>query len=149
MKQQKGFTLVELLVVISIIGLLSTLAVVALNQARVRARDSKRLSDIKQIQTALELYYADQGVYPVEATAITLGEDATDILTDDGFEDNDSATGTSVYMGNVPANFAAPVTDGYDYVSADGTTYTISFELESNNNNLAAGPHTADPAGIR
>jgi prepilin-type N-terminal cleavage/methylation domain-containing protein len=147
MKQRKGFTLVELLVVISIIGLLSTLAVVALNQARVRARDSKRLSDIKQIQTALELHYADQGVYPVEATAITLGEDATDVLTENGFEDDTAATGTTVYM-KVPLNFAAPVTDGYDYVSADGTTYTISFELEASNNNLAVGAHTADPSGI-
>lgn len=147
MKQRKGFTLVELLVVISIIGLLSTLAVVALNQARVRARDSKRLSDVKQIQTALELHYADQGVYPVEATAITLGEDATDVLTENGFENDTAATGTNVYM-KVPINFAAPVTDGYDYVSADGTTYTISFELESSNNNLAAGAHTADPSGI-
>src|SRR3990167_7007823 len=64
---KKGFTLIELLVVVAIIGLLSTLAVVALSSARLKARDSKRLSDLKQIQTALELYYTDKSEYPTEA----------------------------------------------------------------------------------
>ncbi|OGF31319.1 hypothetical protein A3H09_03530, partial [Candidatus Falkowbacteria bacterium RIFCSPLOWO2_12_FULL_45_13] len=64
MRKQKGFTLIELLVVIAIIGLLSTLAVVALNNARMKSRDAKRVSDIKQIQTALELYYNDANSYP-------------------------------------------------------------------------------------
>jgi general secretion pathway protein G len=60
----KGFTLIELLVVIAIIGLLSTMTVYAINVARMKARDTKRLADIKQIQTALELYYDDNGAYP-------------------------------------------------------------------------------------
>jgi len=51
---QKGFTLIELLVVIAIIGLLSTLAVVSLNNARTKSRDARRVADIEQIQTALE-----------------------------------------------------------------------------------------------
>ncbi|MFH0972699.1 MAG: prepilin-type N-terminal cleavage/methylation domain-containing protein, partial [Patescibacteria group bacterium] len=59
-----GFTLIELLVVIAIIGLLSTLAIVALNNARQKSRDARRVSDIKQIQTALELYYNDANGYP-------------------------------------------------------------------------------------
>ncbi|NCN25919.1 prepilin-type N-terminal cleavage/methylation domain-containing protein, partial [Candidatus Falkowbacteria bacterium] len=50
---RKGFTLIELLVVIVIIGVLATLATVAVNGARTRARDSKRVSDLKQISTAL------------------------------------------------------------------------------------------------
>lgn len=62
---KKGFTLVELLVVISIIGLLSTLAVIALDNARVKARNARRKSDVTQIVKALELYAdAYSGVYP-------------------------------------------------------------------------------------
>jgi len=53
---KKGFTLIELLVVIAIIGLLSTLAVVSLSGARTKARDAKRTSDLRTIQSALELY---------------------------------------------------------------------------------------------
>lgn len=148
----KGFTLVELLVVIAIIGLLSTLAVVALGSARSKARDARRISDIKQIQTALELYQADQGTYPVEnPTAITLGTAATtDVLTENGFENASSPTGSVVYMGQVPSNFASPASIAdYTYVTdAGGTTYTITFELEGTVSGLS-GAVTATPAGLQ
>ncbi|MDO8511680.1 MAG: type II secretion system protein [bacterium] len=63
-KNKKGFTLIELMVVIGIIGILSSLILVSLNLARSRARDGQRRNDIKQIMTALELYYASNGEYP-------------------------------------------------------------------------------------
>lgn len=59
-----GFTLVELLVVISIIGLLSTFAVVSLNSARIKSRDALRKGDMAQVRTALNVYYDAHGVYP-------------------------------------------------------------------------------------
>lgn len=62
--KSKGFTLIELLVVIAIIGLLSSVVLASLNTARARARDAQRISNVKQIQTALELYYSDTGSYP-------------------------------------------------------------------------------------
>ncbi len=125
-RNEKGFTLVELLVVISIIGLLSTLAVVALGSARERARDAKRIADVKQIQTALELFYNDNNAYPEEPTAITLGEGTDPVtLTSDGF----IAGGSEVYMQTVPAP-PYPDDEDYSYISSDGTTYTITFKLE-------------------
>lgn len=63
-KAKKGFTIIELLVVIAIIGLLAVIAYLILNQSRVKARDAKRLSDIRQIQSGLELFYADHESYP-------------------------------------------------------------------------------------
>jgi prepilin-type N-terminal cleavage/methylation domain-containing protein len=62
--KKKGFTLIELLVVISIIGLLSSVVLVSLNDAKAKARDAKRLSGLKEIQSALELYYAQNNFYP-------------------------------------------------------------------------------------
>jgi len=149
MKHRKGFTLVELLVVIAIIGLLSTLAVVALGSARSKARDARRVSDIKQIQTGLELYFSDQGLYPVAASAVVLGDANHDVLSEDGFEA--SATlpaNTEVYMGQVPATIKQPVTIAdYQYTSADGTTYTITFQLEGSVGDLD-DTVTATPSGL-
>ncbi len=66
---KKGFTLIELLVVIAIIGLLSTLAVIALSKARQKARDTKRESDAKVLQTAVEMYATDNGAPPAVTTS--------------------------------------------------------------------------------
>lgn len=139
---KKGFTLIELLVVIAIIGVLSTLAVVALGSARQKANDAKRLSDVKQIQTALELYYTDQNSYPTTSAAITLGSGSAVCLDDGGFD----ATCTSPYMGLVPAD---PDADrNYLYNSATGDSYTISVNLELGTGGFNAGFVTATESGM-
>ena len=150
----KGFTLIELLVVVAIIGLLSTLAVVALNSARQKSRDAKRVADIKQVQTALELYFADQNNYPTATNAVELGDSNHKALCSSGAWTASCAGGTT-YMGLVPA--PALPSDGscnttnnaYAYSSIAGTTYTITFCLGGAVGELAAGPHTASPNGIQ
>ena len=131
--RQLGFTLAELLVVIAIIGLLSTMAVVSVSSARAKARDARRVSDIKQIQTSLELYFSDMGTYPITTGEVPIGvTDETDTLTDAGFESASSPSGTVVYMGEVPGNFENPANImDYMYESLDGGAYTIRFEVES------------------
>lgn len=150
----KGFTLIELLVVIAIIGLLSTLAVVALNSARQKSRDAKRVADIKQMQTALELYFADQNNYPTAATAVELGDAGHKALCSSGAWTASCAGGTT-YMGLVPAKAMPadgacdPSGNSYMYTSAAGTTYSLSFCLGGAVGDLAAGAHTATPNGIQ
>lgn len=68
----RGFTLIELLVVIAIIGILSSVVLASLNSARQKGRDARRISDIKQIQLALELYYDAYGMYPTAISTSTL-----------------------------------------------------------------------------
>ena len=148
MKKAKGFTLIELLVVIAIVGLLSTLAVVALNNARQKSRDAKRVSDIKQLSTALELFFADNNGYPiVAAPAITLGVTATKCFDEDGFGLT-CDTGGTTYMGLVPTAPTPPATNAYTYIS-DGSTYSMTFSLEGATGGLPLGPHTASPSGIQ
>lgn len=65
----RGFTLVELLVVISIISLLSSVVFASVNSARARARDAKRIADLRQMATALELYFDANGAYPPDVVS--------------------------------------------------------------------------------
>ena len=153
MKKQKGFTLIELLVVIAIIGLLSTLAVVALNNARQKSRDAKRVADVKQMQTALEIYYNDCGGYVTMAPGDASGMTAVGACNGVTFGD---------FMALVPEN-PAPNDDGsctadteYQYASCTGGTcdgsgnasYIITYCLGADTGNLDAGPHNATPAGM-
>jgi prepilin-type N-terminal cleavage/methylation domain-containing protein len=63
-KITSAFTLIELLVVIAILGILSTLAIGNFRSSQLRSRDAQRKSDLRQISTALEVFYNDHGQYP-------------------------------------------------------------------------------------
>ncbi len=143
-KNAKGFTLIELLVVIAIIGLLSTLAVIALNSARQKQRDAKRVSDIKQMQTALELYYADTSSYP-PAPAGNLGENQNALALCAGGWKTSCAANETTYMGQVPKD---PGSTHYIY-TLNGSDYALVFTLEGSIGNLAKGQRLATPSGLR
>src|SRR3954471_2040250 len=64
---KKGFTLIELLVVIAIIGILASIVLASLDSSRKKGRDARRLSDIKQLQLALEIYYDQNNQFPTGA----------------------------------------------------------------------------------
>jgi len=119
MKSQRGFTLIELLVVIAIIGILSSVVLASLNTARTKARDARRVSDIKQLQIALELYYDSNGTYP---SGVGNGDmDALNVL--------------------VPTYIASLYTYYYWSTGNVGTCgpfgYTLWYRLEMNSNGNA------------
>jgi general secretion pathway protein G len=66
-REARGFTLVELIVVIAIIGFLASAVFAALSGARLDARDKKRVSDLEQVQKALNLYANDHNYFPRES----------------------------------------------------------------------------------
>lgn len=124
---KKGFTLIELLVVIAIIALLSTLSVVALNSARVKSRDARRLSDIKQLRTALEMYFDANLTYPQKSSS-TLGDINHVCLDAGGFKTLANCTST-VFMQKVPSD---PQSNRiYQYYSNSATSYRIAYYNES------------------
>ena len=139
---KKAFTLVELLIVIAIIGLIAAVSIIALGNARSKSRDTKRVTDIKQIQTALGLFFGDTGRYH------TVDEWNTGSLF------STSSTGTTTYMNRIPV--APGITDGdcdrdranYSYYSYNGSTYSLSFCLGSVTGSFSSGIKLATPLGI-
>jgi len=148
--QKKGFTLIELLVVIAIIGLLATLSILALNQARARARDAKRIADVRQMQTALELYYNEVGDYPATG-GVVVGE-AIDVVESGNIYLAAVPAPPTPYDGAACADLAA---DAYTYaktglgVSGDAS-YTINYCLGATINDVEGNIlQVASPAGIK
>lgn len=151
-----GFTLVELLVAVGIIGVLASISMVSVGSIRAKARDSKRISDIKQVQNALEAYYSSGGYYPAKEGVLGSSELAVLCDATDGFGSTAGCNGKTVYMATVNPN---PGPDGIDYAytaTADGcnnTTsfcqnYAIKFKLETATGSFAAGEYNATPDGI-
>jgi len=96
-----GFTIIELLVVISVIALLSSVIFASLNNARSKARDARRMSDIKQIQLALELYFDVNGVYPSTSNAWKSGT----TVCNSTYGSGNSYSGPTGYIPNLAPNY--------------------------------------------
>lgn len=125
LKKNKGFTLIELLVVIAIIGILATIVLVSLSSAREKARDVRRVGDMRQVALALEMYYDDNGSYPATGWAAVMAP----------------ALEAGGYMTSVPTD---PGTNTYEYcAAADGQDYILNATLE-NASNSALDDDVAD-----
>lgn len=118
-----GFTLVELLIAISILAIWAVIGLISFRQVLQNSRDSKRLSDIRQIQSALEEYRADQHVYPQKGTICDNGTFKVGCpLTD--------STGNKKYINPVPSDPTGP-----DYLyELSGSSYCLYAHMENTQN---------------
>jgi prepilin-type N-terminal cleavage/methylation domain-containing protein len=137
-KNKAGFTLIELLVVIAIIGLLASVVLLALNGARAKSRDAKRLADVRQMASALEIFFNDFNSYPTNSS--------TSLLVPN-------------YIGLTPTaptpadGTCTPTTNAYTYTSPNysgsAPTFSLTFCLGATTGGYSAGVRTLTQSGIQ
>ncbi len=81
--RNRGFTILELIVVVAIIGILTAVILLSINKSQAKGRDAKRDRDMHEIRSALNLYITEEGVYPNDGTGDEIIIDGTDYLTAD------------------------------------------------------------------
>jgi prepilin-type N-terminal cleavage/methylation domain-containing protein len=144
----KGFTLVELLTVVAIIALLSSVTFSSFTTARKKARISQRISHLKQVQNALEYYFAVNRVYPS-----TSGLMRSQCLIGGSVTLNNVIPGlTPVYLQVMPSDpqmdtinsTSCYISNGTDYAFLD---YNVSeLDISNSQPNYNAYPELVDPA---
>lgn len=144
-RAESGFTLVELIVVMVIIGILASLIMVNVVGVRQRARDGQRLADLKQLQNALQLYYNDNNRYPVTGLGVWYSSEPGDnqaVATVPPDTDNNPNTRdwipglTPTYIKALPRDPRGGISlmpgcaaggwkSAYHYTSIDGSSYAL------------------------
>ncbi len=145
---RRGFTLIELLVVIAIIGVLAAVVLVATGNARIKSRDARRLTDVQQIKSGLDIYYNLGAGYPDTASWNT-AQSANGTL---------SCSGTPALK--VPQDIKYPNDNTFAYTYTQGgnsatgcggtvyATYKVQFKTEATTGIGAAGVYYLSPSGI-
>lgn len=127
-KTNKGFTLIELLIVIAILAILAFIITPNLLSSLKKGRDAKRKGDLGNVQKALEMYYEDRGVYPLQAGVVF---------------DAEFSVGGKVYMIRLPQDPSAPAGYRYYYCpSTDSQSYQLYASLENTQDPQVIDPFT-------
>lgn len=140
LRSQAGFTLLELIVVMAIMGLLIAVTASTFQTSRIKGKDGRRKSDLKQIQNALEAYMNDHSVYP-QASAPTGGS----IVACGGSGTTACAFGSAftdengtVYMAQIPSDPSSPTLQYLYLASSDQKQYQIFTYLENTQDSSTA-----------
>lgn len=128
-KKQDGFTIVELLIVIVVIGILAALVLNTFGNIQARARDTERKTDVNGIHSQLEVYHADNGYYPIlsDVTASNLSGLDAEALIDPSGVNVTAGSGDYVY---------APTVSGGGACTTAGlcVSYTLTATMEQESN---------------
>jgi prepilin-type N-terminal cleavage/methylation domain-containing protein len=135
---RKGFTLIEILIVVAIIAILASVVLVGLGPTQQAGRDARRISDLSEVQNGLELYYNKCGYYP-GGTANDTSCDAT--VAASGYTNMAAELiGTGLAISSVPVDPSNTGTHVYSYATngVAASSYVLGAQLENLNNSVFA-----------
>jgi prepilin-type N-terminal cleavage/methylation domain-containing protein len=140
---KKGFTLIEILIVVAIIAILASVVLIGLGPTQQSGRDARRLSDLQEIQNGLELYYSKCGLYPGAGDAA-----CTQALPGAAVKYPAGNT-LATFYGAVATNIAAAGIAGLGNFPQDPTTGASYYYAPNSNGAAANGPATAYVIGAK
>jgi general secretion pathway protein G len=118
---KKGFTLIEILIVVAILSIVSAILAVSFGNIRSKSEDSRRKTDLEEVRSALEQYKSNNNSYPTPEITITMGLP----FGSSGLTDT-----RNTYMNKIPQDPDFPV-KSYYYESTDGSDYILRSELNN------------------
>lgn len=139
--KNQGFTIVELLIVIVVIGILATLVITTYNGVQSKARDTKRTTDINAIQGQVEAYNTNAGFYPTLANINSSSWRSTNMkgLDAGALQDPQGSAQTLVASPAAKAYAYAASPSGCDNTTTNCTSYTLTATLENNTTYVKQG----------
>ncbi len=142
---KKGFTLIEILIVVAIITVLASFVLIGLGPTQRAGRDARRIADLRQVQTGLELYFSKCGYYPgnTQANSPCAARSGNPA---DWTALSDALKGSGLGITNVPNDPKAGA--NYSYGSTDGSGYVLAATLEDANNSALAGDADGTLQGV-
>jgi len=148
-KNKKGFTLIEILIVVAIIAILASVVLVGLGPTQQSGRDARRLSDLHEVQNGLELFYNKCGYYPGEINAGACGTTATTGYSTGATPMNTALTSAGLQISTVPLD---PTNSGvhiyyYRTNGASASQYLLATVLENANNSVFTSYTAPDASG--
>ncbi len=138
LKATKGFTLIEVLIVVGIIGLLASVVLSGLGSVRSRGRDARRVADLRQVQQGLELYYTRNQSYP---TGVTDWDGLRGVLK------NENIGITNISNDPLCRDNNDTACDNYEYIDMGGQEYILKAFLEDKDSPLKKDSHTDATCG--
>ena len=143
-KKESGFTLIELLVVVAIIGMLTSIFAVSFSNSRKKSRDNKRLADMVQMKTGLDIYYSTGIGYPDTAVWNAAQASGSDLICDSVI--------SMRLINDVSPGFSYQYSAGGDSTAGCGgtvwSTFKIRFETEGETDIGPAGTYYMSPVGF-
>ncbi len=131
MNYQRGFTLMELLIVMILLGILVAMGLSSFRTSQTKSRDSRRKSELRQISLALEAYFNDKGRYPNDDAGGKIKgcypDDNTVCAWGSEFKDKNS----TIYMVTIPADPSSVLTYYYDVLGSSNAQYQLYARLEN------------------
>jgi prepilin-type N-terminal cleavage/methylation domain-containing protein len=128
-KQERGFTLIEILIVVAIIAILASIVIVGLGPAQQSGRDARRISDLQSMRNALQLYYNKCGLYPGDSSCAA-GSPGTSWTA---FEATLVSSGLGFSSSSLPEDPSSG--RSYEYAYPTGNlSYILAASLENSGN---------------